>query len=1121
MTQHVRQGTRAQLGRSPRAGGKRRQPDPATHVFHVHAVSVNATFGSIGTVRSGLTTARLPCMKDATPPVPGATGNAEVADSLARDVSTLGRLLGEVLQEVAGIDTYDLVEEFRGLARNFRAATDTGAESAIVRTGEALLARARSLSLPEAHLVVRAFTAYFHLVNLAEERQRLRILRVRELESGDTPRSESIRQAVAEIRSSGISADRLATILRQALVEPVLTAHPTEARRRTVLHKLRNLSTLIAPLDQPRITAREREINLNAIREVITSLWVSEEVRSRRPSVLDEVRNGLYFFESSLWDVVPRLYRDLEDALRSEFPDGGFDVPSFLRFGSWIGGDRDGNPSVTARITEHALRLHKDTALALYEGSLRALQRHLSVAPASLNLGASHAHGDDTSVDDPSSGHASLTHLPDAHPVLESLEADLHRHPILVRSLQAAHEHEPYRQKLGLVLARIGASRRLNSARIAQLVPNADVAPGSVSQNGDRAWAEQRAVAGAEELWRDGAVVAPSEAGDAYLAYGRSSELAEDIETVARGLIADRLPRLRAGLVADLQRRIDVFGFHLAHLDIRQHSAVHARAIADLLRVAGVEASYENLDEHARVSLLSRELLNPRPLQRQTGPDGISPYLPETQEALAVFETLNRMQAELGPEACNVYIISMTEGVSDLLEPLLLAKEFGLFDPRVTPAAGEAADSGRKPVSTLQIVPLFETIDDLRASAHLMERLFRVPAYARQLEAWERRQQIMLGYSDSNKDGGFVTSSWELYRAQRALAELGEAHHIELTLFHGRGGALGRGGGPTNRAIMGQPPGTLKGRLRLTEQGEVAFARYAHRDIAYRHLEQTLHAVLRATINDEMRGKAGTEEVTGPGGPKTGNPPDRWFALLDRLSADARASYRGLVYESPAFLDYFREATPIEAISELRLGSRPARRSASARVEELRAIPWVFSWTQNRHGLPGWFGLGAACGTAAGADSGETDWSELAQMYREWPFFRTLVDNAQLSLGRADLPIASLYANLAQGATRDEIFGRILHEWRATEKAIRHITGQPTILANSPVLSRSVRLRNPYIDPMSAVQVALIGRWHEARRTNPEYVAPGSGTSASPASTLGPVLALTINGIAAGLQSTG
>ena len=379
----------------------------------------------------------------------------------------------------------------------------------------------------------------------------------------------------------------------------------------------------------------------------------------------------------------------------------------------------------------------------------------------------------------------------------------------------------------------------------------------------------------------------------------------------------------------------------------------------------------------------------------------------------------------------------------------------------------------------------------------------------------------MLGYSDSNKDGGFVTSSWELYRAQRALAELGEAHHVELTLFHGRGGALGRGGGPTNRAIMGQPPGTLKGRLRLTEQGEVAFARYAHRDIAYRHLEQTLHAVLRATIHDEMRVKSGTEEVIGPETPKTGNPPDRWFALLDRLSADARASYRGLVYESPAFLDYFREATPIEAISELRLGSRPARRSASARVEELRAIPWVFSWTQNRHGLPGWFGLGAACGTTAGADSGETDWAELAQMYREWPFFRTLIDNAQLSLGRADLPIASLYANLAQGPTRDEIFGRILREWRATEKAIRHITGQPTILANSPVLSRSVRLRNPYIDPMSAVQVALIGRWHEARRANPEYVATGSGTSASPASTLGPVLALTINGIAAGLQSTG
>ena len=1054
--------------------------------------------------------------------MPAATGDLEATDSLSRDVSTLGRLLGEVLREVAGQQTYDLVEEFRSLARTFRTATDAGSENdAVAKAGEALLARARSLSMAEAHLVVRAFTAYFHLVNLAEERQRLRVLRTREIESGDTPRPESIRQAVAEICASGISAESLANILRQSLVEPVLTAHPTEARRRTVLHKLRNLATLLTPLDQPRITRREREINLNAIREVITSLWVSEEVRSRRPSVLDEVRNGLYFFESSLWDVVPRLYRDLEDALRDQYPADVFDVPSFLRFGSWIGGDRDGNPSVTARVTEHTLRLHKDTALALYEGSLRALQRHLSVAPASLNLGTVHDAGDGTSVDEPRSGHASPTHLPDAHPVLESLEADLHRHPVLMRSLQAAHEHEPYRQKLGLILARVGASRRLNSARIAQLVPNGHVAPGSVGLNADRAWAEQRAVAGAEELWRDGAVVAPPETGDESLAYRRSSELAEDIETVARGLIVDRLPRLRAGLVADLQRRIDVFGFHLAHLDIRQHSAVHARTIADLLRVAGVAASYETLDEQARVSLLSRELLNPRPLQRQTGPDGISPYPPETQETLAVFDTLNRMQAELGPDACTVYIISMTEGVSDLLEPLLLAKEFGLFDPRVTDLSAETGVSGRSPASTLQIVPLFETIDDLRASAQLMEQLFRVPAYARQLEAWERRQQIMLGYSDSNKDGGFVTSSWELYRAQRALAELGGSHHVELTLFHGRGGALGRGGGPTNRAIMGQPPGTLKGRLRLTEQGEVAFARYAHRDIAYRHLEQTVHAVLRATVTDELRARTGAASVSQSSSPRQVDPPDRWFGLVDTLSGHARAAYRSLVYENPAFLHYFREATPIEAISELRLGSRPARRSATARVEDLRAIPWVFSWTQNRHGLPGWYGLGTACSTTVSIGSAEPDWSELAEMYRQWPFFRTLIDNAQLSLGRADLPIASLYANLAQVKTRDEIFGRIRSEWRATEQAIRRITEQTAILTNSPVLRRSVRLRNPYIDPMSAVQVALIERWHEARRTNPENPAPSSGAPTSTASTLGPVLALTINGIAAGLQSTG
>jgi phosphoenolpyruvate carboxylase len=999
-------------------------------------------------------------------------------DLLARDVHILGTILGDVLREVAGNKAFELVEEFRALAKSFRRAIDEsdGDPARWEASGEALVRRAASLELTQSHLLVRAFTAYFHLVNLAEERHRLRVLRIRELASGDAPRSESIAQAMAEVRAAGMSVGDFQAILSDALVEPVLTAHPTEARRRTILHKLRNLSALIAPLDQPRITRRERDAQLMAIREVVAALWVSEEVRERRPSVLDEVRNGLYFFETSLWDVVPRLYRDIELAIAETWPGTVLEVPSFLRFGSWIGGDRDGNPGVTAAVTEHALRLHKDVALALYEGSLRALQRHLSVSPGALS----------------NRGGAAELDTSGAHPLHVSLEADAHRFPELVRSLRAAHSREPYRQKFGVMIERVGASRRVNGARLARL---RDVGTDEV---GEHAWAEQHALAGAEALWRDGDIVKAPEVGDEALAYLRGSELLDDVAAISDALMADGLPRLRDGLLADFRRRIDVFGFHLAHLDIRQHSAIHAKAVADLLYVAGVELAYEALEENDRVALLARELMNPRPLQRRAGPDGSSPYAAATVEVLAVFDTLRRMQAELGPQACNTYIVSMTAGISDLLEPLLLAKEYGLFDP---------TDRGSGPTSTLQVVPLFETIDDLRASARLMSDLFEIHAYRLQLRAWNRRQQIMLGYSDSNKDGGFVASSWELYQAQRALAALGTAHGVDLTLFHGRGGALGRGGGPTNRAIMGQPPGTLRGRLRLTEQGEVAFARYAHRDIAYRHLEQTVSAVLVATVRDAARGTQGRDIV-----------PTEWHHVVDNLADASRRTYRSMVYQDPTFLEYFREATPIEAISELRLGSRPARRTSSARVEDLRAIPWVFSWTQNRHGLPGWFGFGSAVAEFVTQNQHGVDvaWDTLSAMYRDWAFFRSLVDNAQLSLGRADLPVAHMYARLAETPVRDAVFPRIMSEWSATSEAIVRITGQPTLLANSPVLQRSVRLRNPYVDPITAVQVALLREWHGARRAD----AVGDATGGSVAR-IGSVLALTINGIAAGLQSTG
>jgi phosphoenolpyruvate carboxylase len=523
--------------------------------------------------------------------------------------------------------------------------------------------------------------------------------------------------------------------------------------------------------------------------------------------------------------------------------------------------------------------------------------------------------------------------------------------------------------------------------------------------------------------------------------------------------------------------RLSAFGFHLARLDVRQHSAVNAAAVAEILRVAGVEADYEALPEPARTALLVLEIDDPRPLV-----SAHRRYSPATRETLRLFETLARAQAELGPEAVEVYIVSMTAGASDVLAPLLLAKEAGIFRP---------GGRGERPRSGLEIVPLFETIDDLHRCAGLMRELFSLPAYARHLEARGREQQIMLGYSDSNKDGGFVTAQWELFRAQRALAEACRQSGVSLLLFHGRGGAIGRGGGPANRAIQAQPAGTLGGRLRFTEQGEVAFARYAHPEIGHRNLEQTVHAVLRASLRAELAG----EEALRP----------EWPGMMEAAAAEAHRAYRSLVYDEPALLAYFREATPIEEITSLQIGSRPSRRRGSARIEDLRAIPWVFSWTQSRHGLPGWFGMGAALERVAREGGGDA----LAAMYRGWPFFRTLVDNAQLGLGKSEPAVARLYGELAAAPDRERVFAAIGAERDRTERAILAATGQSALLEASAVLRRSIRLRNPYVDPLSFIQVVLLRRLRSLADDAPEREA------------LHLLVALTINGVAAGLQNTG
>jgi phosphoenolpyruvate carboxylase len=957
------------------------------------------------------------------------------ADPLSADVNTLGRLLGDVLREQEGEAGFALVEEYRACTKQMRAAAGEEGDD-FGEAGRRLRARTDRLGLDECRLLVRAFSAYFHLVNLAEEHHRLRVLRRRGQEGGDTPRGESVRQALVMAAAAGVPAERVRRLLASCLVEPVFTAHPTEARRRSVLFKLRRLSDLVRRLDDPRRTSRERAVLFDRIREKITSLWLTEEVRGQAPRVLDEVRNGLYYFEEALWGLVPRLYRELEDALDAAYPGETFEVPAFLRFGSWIGGDRDGHPHVTAQVTEQTLRLHRETALALYEHELAELERELSVAAEPSDLSPELAR---------------------------SLQADAEAMPELAASLGGHFRHEPYRRKGGFMQARVAAARRLNAARLRERRP-----AGSATEGDDDPVLGQ-----AQRLWGSGGPPETPQPDDDRIAYARPEELARDLRLMADSLRLHRGARIADGVLADLLRRVSVFGFHLARLDLRQHGRVLAAAAAEVLRAAGVESDLLARDLPDRARILAREIENPRPLLRAQGP-----YSPETAEAIALFQTVGRLQEELGPEACNVFIVSMTAGTADVLAPLLLAKETGLFDPAT-------------PRSTLQVVPLFETIDDLHRAAGLMRELFALPVYARHLQAWNGLQQIMLGYSDSNKDGGFVTANWELYRAQQSLVAACREAGATLLLFHGRGGAIGRGGGPTGRAIMAQPPGALSGRLRLTEQGEVAFARYAHSGIAHRHLEQTIHAVFRASL-----------------GPVGEGAHDGWTAEMEALSPLALESYRRLVYGQPDFVRYFHQATPIDAITGLRIGSRPARREDSGLIEDLRAIPWVFSWTQSRHGLPGWYGLGGAYAAHVQARGTEAP-RRWAEMYREWPFFRSLIDNAQLSMGKADLAVARVYDGLAEPALRERFFTTIAEEWRRTREAILAATGRSSLLDISPVLRRSIRLRNPYVDPLSFVQVSLLARLRARSDDSGER------------ETLQRLLALTVNGIAAGLQSTG
>ncbi len=905
------------------------------------------------------------------------------ARSLSDDVYLLGDLLGEVLTDLAGRPAFDLEEETRALAKEFRG----GDEAAGVRL-ETLVAGA---SVAEAEVLVRAFTSYFQLVNLSEDNERIRRIRQREAATPDQPRRGSIREAVAILARDGLDAAGCQALLDRAQIRLVLTAHPTEARRRTVIAKLARIFAVIRDLDERRVLPGNEIRARRQLAATIAELWSSDEIRVVNPTVLDEVRANLVYVGSTLVHVVPRLYRDLEDAVAAVYPGSAIIVPPILSFGSWVGGDRDGNPNVTPAITEQTLAIMRDAALGFLDGRLGELAGRVSLS----------------------------TRVVGPAPLVDPLLEDGHaRFPELAADLAHRNQGEPYRQALTLMRERVRAARR-----------------------------------GDPTGYRD------------------ANELLTDLRLVERSLVDQGAALIAAGDLRDVIRQVEVFGFHFARLDIRDHAKRHAAALAAVFALTGVETAYDDLAEPDRVALLAAEIANPRPLV----PADLGPLPAEAREVLETFRAIHRLLTTEHRGAIRTYVISGCETPSDALALLLLMKESQLCEV----GGGQAM---------LQIAPLFEQGDALHAAPATMSGLLAAPVYRAALASWGDAQEVMIGYSDSNKELGYLASSWALYAAQKELARLFTAEGVLFTFFHGRGGSIGRGGGPTNVAILAQPPGTVAGRIKLTEQGEVIAARYSTPEIAHRELELVTGAVLVSTV-----------------GALPQPAPDRlavFEAAMADLAGRSADAYRDLVYGDPGFVPFFQAATPIDEIARLQLGSRPARRTATTRIEDLRAIPWVFSWTQARILLPGWFGLGTAL--AAGRERFGLDL--LQEMDHAWPFFDALLGNAELALAKADLAIADRYVALVDDPElRDRIWPRIRAEYELTRDLLLAVTGQVQLLDRDPFLQRSVARRNPYVDPLSFIQVELLRRL----RRDP-----------SSESLLRAVL-LTVNGIAGGLKNTG
>jgi len=931
----------------------------------------------------------------------------EQGSELARDIRLLGNALGEVLREQGGEELYETVETIRALAKEARSEPEHEVAE------HELIERVRTMDFATATAVLKAFTTYFQLINLAEQREIVRVNRSRAAEEGSKPRAESVRDAINALRNAGMTTDEMRSLIQSLSIQLVFTAHPTESRRRTLQEKLHHLSGLLTDLENPALShheARRLESEIAAETEI---MWQTDEVRQRRLSVLDEANNVLFYFGHTLFSVTPRLYEDLNAALEEFYPGEAFDIPRFLSYGSWIGGDRDGNPTITLDHTARILQMHRELIVGKYIPAIRKLSNRLS---------------------------QSRNYVPISTELEESLAHDAHDLPEVVAEAKNRATTEPYRRKMEFI------------------------------------W---------ERLHRT--IGVPGHPG--HDAYKDAKELTGDLDVVAGSLAQNKGNFARSRAVLPLQIQTTVFGFHLARLDIRDHRDKFHAALEAVLTPLGIK--WGELDEAKRVEFLQREISSARPLIDPSRDYG------GANETLGLVRLVRREMLAKGPQAFGSFIMSMASTQADVLTLLLLAKEAGIV----------AVDNGDLVRSDIDVVPLFETVGDLQNAATVLDTLLSNPVYRRNIELRGNEQEVMVGYSDSNKDGGYLTANWSLYIAQRELSETAKRHGVALRLFHGRGGAIGRGGGPANKAILAQPHGSISGRIKITEQGEVISARYFDEEIAYRNLEQIIHAVLVSSSDAAHRGEP--------------EPKDEWMEAMDEISKTAFSAYRELVYDDPEFVRFFLQATPIGELAEINIGSRPPKRTASDRIQDLRAIPWVFSWMQSRYTLPGWYGTGSALAAYAGQSPAHL--SLLQEMYTNWAFFSTTLDNAQMSMSKADMDIAAHYATLVSDKTlRDRIFGKIESEYRQAVAIVNQIVGTDSLLGNSPVLQKSIRLRNPYVDPLSYLQVELLRRLRElpaegglnAQEDLQEAVHAKRQELQS-------AVLLSINGVAAGLKNTG